>query len=306
MEVGEDVLDPRRVVRPSLDPVSTCPQQHRPCRAGTSSGKLQKTSKKALPGCQVKPPDSYTPMKLTVLGPHELSHGHTDDQLECRLPWQSPRSIGLCGSSWYLWCCGSSEWTFAAGPPGFFPSPGCRASAVERDITFAPVPSDTSEQSQVPWSIQGPASVADSSPGSQVLEVEIPQVDVECFLSRTHICQALYSRRAERRLAEANANRNKHLSVRHFRGMTSSEDSPSSSLWDVNGGLINDNKTRWRSHLRMILRCTGRSSRKALTSNLMCGSGARSYTQWRSTEATDVRCEIIVEGSNSSLKRCII
>ena len=82
-----------------------------------NSRKLQKTSKKPLPGCQVKPPDSYTPMKLTVLGPHELSHGHTDDQLECRLPWQSPRSIGLCGSSWYLWCCGSREWTFAAAAP---------------------------------------------------------------------------------------------------------------------------------------------------------------------------------------------
>ena len=81
-------------------------------------------------------------------------------------------------------------------PPGFFPSPRYRASAVERDITFAPVPSDSSEQSQVPWSIQGPASVADSSPGSQVPEVEIPQVDVECFLSRTHICQALYSMHA--------------------------------------------------------------------------------------------------------------
>ena len=196
MEVGEDVLDPRRVVRPPLDPVSTCPQQYRPCRAGTSSGRPQMTSKKLLTGCQVKPPDSCTPMKLKALGPHALSHGHTDDQLECRLPWQSPRSIGLCGSSWYLWCCGSSEWTFAAGPPGFFPSPGCRASAVERDITFAPVPSDSSEQSPVPWSIQGPASVADSSPGSQVPEVEIPQVDVECFLSQTHICQALNSMRA--------------------------------------------------------------------------------------------------------------
>ena len=126
--------------------------------------------------------------------PHELSHGHTDDQLECRLPWQSPPSIGLCGSSWYLWCCGSSEWTFAAGPPGFFPSPGCRASAVERDITFAPVPSDSSEQSQVPWSIQGPASVADSSPVSQVPEVEIPQVDVECFLSARRYTQSVQVR----------------------------------------------------------------------------------------------------------------
>ena len=148
------------------------------------------TSKKPLTGCQVKPPDSCTPMKLKELRPHALSHGHTDDQLECRLPWQSTRSIGLCGSSWYLWCCGSSEWTFAA------PRPVCRASAAARDITFAPVPSDSSGRSQVPWSIQGPASVADSSPGSQVPEVEIPQVDVECFLSWTHICQALYSMRA--------------------------------------------------------------------------------------------------------------
>ena len=81
-------------------------------------------------------------------------------------------------------------------PPGFFPSPRCRASAAARDITFAPVPSDSSEQSQVPWSIQGPASEADFSPGCQVPEAEIPQVDVECFLSRTHICQALYSMRA--------------------------------------------------------------------------------------------------------------
>ena len=182
MEVGEDALDPRCVVRPLLDPVSTCPQQYRPCRTGTSSGRPQMTSKKPLTGCQVKPPDSCTPMKLKALGPHALSRGHTDDQLECRLPWQSPRSIGLCGSSWYLCCCGSSEWTFAADPPGFFPSPICRASAVARDITFAPVPLDSSEQSQVPWSIQGPASVADSSPGSQVPEVEIPQVGVECFL----------------------------------------------------------------------------------------------------------------------------
>ena len=126
-------------------------------------------------------------------------------------------------------------------------------------------------------------------------------------LANTHLPGAILNAcRYERRLAEANANRNTHLSVRHFRGMMSSEDSPSSSLWDVNGGLINDNKTRWRSHLGMILCCTGHSSRKTLTSNLMCGSAAGSYTQWRSTEATEVWCEIIVEGSNASLKRCII
>ena len=99
-----------------VDMPSACPQQYRPCRADTNSGKLQKTSKTPLPGCQVGPPDSCKPMKLKALGPHEPSHGRTDDQLECRLPWQSPWSIGLCGSSWYLWCSGSSEWTFAAPP----------------------------------------------------------------------------------------------------------------------------------------------------------------------------------------------
>ena len=175
MEVGEDALDPLRVVQPPLDPVSTCHQRYNPCRAGTNSGRLQMTSKTPLTGCQVKPPDSCMPMKLTVLGPHVLSHGRTDDQLECRLPWQSPRSIGLCGSSWYPWCCGSSEWTCADGPPpDSLPSPVCRASTVSRDIAFSPVPSDSSGQSPVPWSTQGPASEADSSPGSQVPEVKIP------------------------------------------------------------------------------------------------------------------------------------
>ena len=62
-------------------------------------------------------------------------------------------------------------------------------------------------------------------------------------LANTHLPGAILNAcRYERRLAEANANRNTHFSVRHFRGMTSSEDSPSSSLWDVNGGLSNDNK----------------------------------------------------------------
>ena len=192
MEVGEDALDPLCVVQLPLDSVSTCPQQYKPCRAGTNSGRPQMTSKTPLTGCQVKPPYSCTPMKLKALGPHALSHGRTDDQLECRLPWQSPRSIGLCGSS-----CGSSVWTCADGPPGFFQSPVCRASTVSRDIASSPVPSDSSGQSQVPWSIQGPASAADSSPGSQVPKVEIPQVVVECFLSRTHICQAPYSMRAD-------------------------------------------------------------------------------------------------------------
>ena len=135
--------------------------------------------------------------------------------------WQSPRSIGLCGSSWYLWCCGSSVWTCTDSPPGFFQSPICRASTASRGIAFSPVPSDSSGQSQVPWSIQGPVSVADSSPGSQVPEVEIPQVDVECFLSRTHICQVLYSMRAgTSAVLPKPMLTGTHFSVRHFRGMT--------------------------------------------------------------------------------------
>ena len=47
---------------------------------------------------------------------------------------KSPRSIGLCGSSWYPWCCGSNVWTYADAhpppPPGFFESPVFRASTV--------------------------------------------------------------------------------------------------------------------------------------------------------------------------------
>ena len=69
MEVGEDALNPLRVVQPPLDPVSTCHQRYTPCRAGTNSGRPQMTSKTPLTGCQVKPPDSCTPMKLTVVRP---------------------------------------------------------------------------------------------------------------------------------------------------------------------------------------------------------------------------------------------
>ena len=73
-------------------------------------------------------------------------------------------------------------------------------------------------------------------------------------LANTHLPGAILNAcRYERRLAEANANRNKHLSVRHFRGMTSSEDSPSSSLWDVNGGLINRSSTRQNFELVHII-----------------------------------------------------
>ena len=74
------------------------------------------TSKTPLTGYQVGLPDSCTPMKLKGLWPHVPSLGQTRDQLECRLSWQSPRSIGLCDSSWYLWCCDSSAQTSADAP----------------------------------------------------------------------------------------------------------------------------------------------------------------------------------------------
>ena len=136
-------------------------------------------------------------------------------------------------------------------------------------------------------------------------------IDTSCRcvfpLANTHLPGVILNAcRYKRRLAEANANRNPHFRVRHFRGMTSSEDSPSSSPSEVKGGLSNDNKTRWRYHLDMILRCTGRSSRRALTSSLMCGSAAGSYTQWRNTAATDVWSDNIVDGETPSLKRCIM
>ena len=49
----------------------------------TNSGTPRESSKTPLTGCQVEPPDSCTPIKLKALGPHALSHGRTNDQLEC-------------------------------------------------------------------------------------------------------------------------------------------------------------------------------------------------------------------------------
>ena len=255
------------------------------------------TSKTPLTGCQVGLPDSCTPMKLKGLWPHVPSLGQTRDQLECRLPWQSPRSIGLCDSSWDLWCCDSSAQTSADGPPGFFLSPSA-------SVGFK-------------WAIPGTVIHYGAwfgswffarKPGSGKRDT------TSCRwvfpLENTHLPGAtLNACRYECRLAEANANRNTHfmsaiLGEWHHPRIPRQHRSPS----DANGGLSNDNSTRWRFHLAiiMILLCTGRFSRKALKSSLMCGSAAGSYTQWRSTEATDVRCDIIVDGRSLSLKRCII
>ena len=102
-------------------------------------------------------------------------------------------------------------------PPGFFLSPVCRVSTVWQDTAFSPLPSDSIGQSRAWRSIQGPESVADSLLGNQVPATEIPQDVAVCFLWRTHLSGVtLKACRYERRLAEANANRNTHFMGRHF------------------------------------------------------------------------------------------
>ena len=192
MEVGEDALDPLRVVQPPLDPVSTCPQQHKPCHAETNSGTPWKTSKMPLTGCQVEPPDSCTPKNwkrsdlmrchmvvLTI----SLSVGFLDS-LHDPSAYVAPHDISEAAVPVY-------EHTLTAAPPPPPPPPppdSFRVPYVELQLSNG--------QSPVAWSIQGPASVTDSSPGSQVPKVEIPQVVVACFLDRIPNCQTLYSMRA--------------------------------------------------------------------------------------------------------------
>ena len=72
--MGEDVLDPLRVVQPPLDPVSTSLSNTSHVKQKTNSGTPRKTSKTPLTGCQVEPPDSCTPIKLKRL---DLMRCHT-------------------------------------------------------------------------------------------------------------------------------------------------------------------------------------------------------------------------------------
>ena len=92
-------------------------------------------------------------------------------------------------------------------------------------------------------------------------------------------------------LAVASANKNVVLSVRHFRSMTSSlglSFAPS-----VNGGQSKAVRTRWRSHWGINLWWTGRVNWKLRSSALMRGSVAGSYFQCRSTDAMEVRWDIV-------------
>ena len=133
----------------------------------------------------------------------------TLDQLECRLPWQSPRSIGLCGSSWYLWCC---DFSF-----------NCLTghSILSASIGFK-------------WAIPGTVIHSGACVGSWFFARKPGSgnrdtTSCRCVfpLANTHLPgPTLNACRYDSRLAEANANRNTHFMVCHFRGMTSSEDSP--------------------------------------------------------------------------------
>ena len=96
-------------------------------------------------------------------------------------------------------------------------------------------------------------------------------------------------------LAVASANKNLVLSVPHFRSMTSSlglSFAPS-----VNGGRSKAVRTRWRSHWGINLCWTGRANWKLWSSALMLGSVAGLYFQCRSTDAMEVRWDIIVDGA---------
>ena len=85
------------------------------------------------------------------------------------------------------------------------------------------------------------------------------------------------------------------LSVRHFSPMPESVELTSGTS-SANGCFSKADKTTWRSHSG-ILRCsTGLPIRKLRNKKAICGSLAGSYFQWRSTEAMDVLCEIMVPG----------
>ena len=158
------------------------------------------------------------------LWPHASSHDRTLDQLEHRLPWQSPWSIGLCGSSWYPWCCVSSVWTYADDAPPPPPSPppdSFRVPYVELQLsnrTHSILSGSVGFQWAIPGTvIHSGACVGNwffaSKPGSGNRDT----TSCRCVfpLANTHLPGAILNAcRYERRLAEANANRGafqKHL-----------------------------------------------------------------------------------------------
>ena len=115
-------------------------------------------------------------------------------------------------------------------------------------------------------------------------------------LVKIHRCGATLSAwRNDLRLAEANANKNRVFSVRHFSPMPESVELTSGSS-SANGGFSKANKTTWRTHSDIVRCSTGLAIWKLRSNKAICGSFARSYLQWRSTDALDVLCEIMVPG----------
>ena len=112
-------------------------------------------------------------------------------------------------------------------PTGFFQSPVCRASIVKRDkhsLWLCRIQVGNPGHRD-PFGACVGSWFFVRKPGSGSRDT----TSCRCVfpLANTHLPGAILNAcRYERRLVEANANRNTHFSVRHFRGMTSSEDFP--------------------------------------------------------------------------------
>ena len=86
-----------------------------------------------------------------------------------------------------------AEQTSVDGPPGFFQSPVCRASAVWQDTASSPLRTGWDGKSPVRWSTPEPVTVVDSLQGNQVPAKEILQFVAGWLLSRTHTCRPRHS-----------------------------------------------------------------------------------------------------------------
>ena len=301
MEVGENVLDPLLIERPLPDPKLTSHQQCWPYRADRNSGRLLTTSNTQLTECQVEPPDSCRPMMQITPWLHALWPCPLGLCLLAYKPlWRSQRSICWYGFSWcHLWL-DSNGWRAVDGPPGFFLYPLDIAWVVWTDITFSLVHPGWNEPYLGLWSIREPVTVAGSWPKNPASGNKVTNFGARYFLFRIHTCQMRHLAHGDTivvalkpmltgTLFSSSAILDQRCDRKYL---------PLSSTSDANGGLINADRTKCRSHLGMIQLCTSCSSLNALMSSLMCGSTAGSYFQWCSTEATDVRCEMMVDGSN--------
>ena len=259
-----------------------------------------------LTECQVEPPDSCRPMMPIMLWLHTLWPCHLGLCLLAYEPlWWSQRSICWSDFSWCPVWLDSNAWRAIDGPSGFFLYPLDIAWVVWHNILAG--------SSRLRWAIPGIVVRSGACDGSWFLAKNPASGKKDttfwCWLFpllNTHLPDATLSAcKHDRHCAESNANRNTVFIIRDLRPVLSSEVVPLSSTSDANGGLINADRTRCRSHLAIIYHCTGRSSLNALMSSLMCRSAAGSYFQWCNTEATDMWCEMMADGSNPSLNKCM-